>query len=197
MRYTTDEVCRLTHLCPEILRNWHRNNLIKIDLTQQVSDACLNDIRVIKALTSSGDTLEEIQQLLNDSWRYRPSGWPIRQRELRALIDNHSRFAINAHLRKLTRTYCFYDLTKYLFIPLIHQPASAINHLENHQFAVATIRELACITQYPCTVQKRLKSLQQPAFSFHGSLGLKTNEFNSHRVNNPGTVNRVTTVLPG
>ncbi|MDE1186493.1 MAG: MerR family transcriptional regulator [Pantoea sp.] len=197
MRYTTDEVCRLTHLCPEILRNWHRNRLIKIDFSQQISEACLADIRVIKALTSSGDTLEEIKQLLNDSWCYRPSGWPARRKELQALIDNHSRFAINDHLRKLTRTYCFYDLTKYLFLPLIHQPASAINQPENHQFAVATIRALACMTDYPCTVQKRLKPLQQPAFSFHGSMELKTNEFTSHQVNNPGTFNRVTTVLPG
>ncbi|MEG3131426.1 MerR family transcriptional regulator [Pantoea cypripedii] len=146
MRYTTDEVCQLTHLCPEILRNWHRNNLIKIDLTQQVSDVCLNDIRVIKALTSSGDTLEEIQQLLNDSWCYRPSGWPVRRRELRELIDSHSRSAINAYLRKLAMTYCFYDLTRHLFTPLIRQSASAINHQENHQYTVATIRSLACIT---------------------------------------------------
>ncbi|QGY31931.1 MerR family transcriptional regulator [Pantoea cypripedii] len=197
MRYTTDEVYQLTHLSPEVLRNWHRNRLIKIDLTQQISDACLNDIRVIKALTSSGDTLEEIKQLLDDSWNYRPSGWPVRWGELRAVIDNLSRFAIYAHLRKLARTYCFYDLTKYLFIPLIHQTDAEINHQDNHHFAIATIRELACITAYPGTVQKRLKSLQQPVFSFHGSLGIKTNEFNSRRVKNPGTVNRVTTVLPG
>jgi DNA-binding transcriptional MerR regulator len=197
MKYTTDEVCQLTHLCLDILRNWHRNQLIKIDLTQQISDACLNDIRVIKALTSSGDTLEEIKQLLDDSWGYRPSGWPARWRELQSLIDHHSRFAINAHLRKLAITYCFYDLTKYLFIPLINQPDSEINHQDNHHFAVETIKVLACITAYPSTVQKRLKLLQQPAFSFHGSVELKTNEFNSHRVKKPGTVNRVTPVLPG
>ncbi|MDF7659012.1 MerR family transcriptional regulator [Erwiniaceae bacterium L1_54_6] len=192
MGYRTDEVCRLTNLCPEILRNWHKNKLIRTDLTQKMTDSCLADIRVIKALTSSGDTLEEIKQLLTDSWHYRPSGWPARQAELRSLIENHNRFAINAHLRKLIMTYAFHDLKTYLFNPLISQPTSSINNQENYQYVLAMISSLPCITGHPCTAQRKLKTLQQPAFSCHRSTGLKTNLFTSHQATPPTTAIQVT-----
>lgn len=112
-------VCRMTGILPATLTNWQSASLIKPPLEGGYSDSQVAQIRVIRALTSSGDTLSEIGTLLNESWRYRPSGWELRRQEF--II--HLRFGTDetrAHyLQKLYTRYCPADILAFMIRPLV------------------------------------------------------------------------------
>ncbi|MCZ4060899.1 MerR family transcriptional regulator [Pantoea sp. LMR881] len=68
-------------MLPEPLKCWQSASFIPPPSAEGYNDSQVSEIRVIRALTSSGDTLSEISTLLNQSWQYRPSGWELRRQE--------------------------------------------------------------------------------------------------------------------
>ncbi|WP_312241609.1 MerR family transcriptional regulator [Pantoea sp.] len=111
-------VCRMVDVLPAALENWQTASLIIPPGAEGYSESQVAQIRVIRALTSSGDTLEEIRILLNESWRYRASGWETRREEFLF----HLRFGTDEtrahHLWKLC-TYCSpEDVRVFLLMPL-------------------------------------------------------------------------------
>lgn len=58
-------VCRMVDVLPAALENWQAASLIIPPCAEGYSESQVAQIRFIRALTSSGDTLEEICTLLN------------------------------------------------------------------------------------------------------------------------------------
>ena len=81
MSTSISSVCDMIGILPATLENWQTASLITPPCAKGYSEPQVAQIRVIRALTSSGDTLEEIHTLLNDSWHYRASGWGARREE--------------------------------------------------------------------------------------------------------------------
>ncbi|MCZ4061117.1 MerR family transcriptional regulator [Pantoea sp. LMR881] len=110
--------CRMTDILPATLNAWQSASLITPPSGEGYSEPQMAQIRVIRALTSSGDTLSEIRTLLSDSWHYRPSGWEFRRQELIFQLVSGTDETRTHCLWELYTNYSPKDVITYLLRPL-------------------------------------------------------------------------------
>lgn len=108
----------MTGALPETLLNWKGFNLIEIESDLFLTEQELAEVRVVKALTSSGDTLSEVYTLLNDSWHYRPSGWKMRKKEFLVCLSGDNETLINAFIWQMLTTYTLPELLSSFLLPI-------------------------------------------------------------------------------
>lgn len=118
MKYKTRDVLNQNGISPQTLKNWRDAQLIRIEDNDFLTEAELAEIRVIKALTSSGDTLEEVRTLLNDSWNYRHSGWTMRNKEFLICLTSNNDAVLESFMLKMVTTYALPDLITRFVIPM-------------------------------------------------------------------------------
>ena len=118
MLTSVSTVCHMVDILPATLENWQAASLITPPCAKGYSEPQVAQIRVIRALTSSGDTLEEIHTLLNESWRYRASGWENRREEFLFHLQFGTDETRAHHLWELC-THCSpKDVRAFLLIPM-------------------------------------------------------------------------------
>lgn len=115
---STAAVCRMTNIFPATLSCWQAASLITPPCRKGYSESQLAQIRVIRALTSSGDALSEIHTLLTDSWHYRHSGWDFRRQEFILTLASGTDEACNRYVWQLYTSYSPEDIVTYLLTPL-------------------------------------------------------------------------------
>ena len=111
-------VCRMAGILPATLTSWQTAALIKPPCAKGYSESQIAQIRVIRALTSSGDTLSEIRTLLNHPWEYRPSGWELRRQELIIHLQFGTDETRARYLWKLYTRYSPDDVLAFVLTPL-------------------------------------------------------------------------------
>ncbi|MEB5920867.1 MerR family transcriptional regulator [Franconibacter daqui] len=142
MKYlNTETVCAMTGVLPTTLKNWKRAGLITRaeDLKRGYSWSQYIRINHILVLTSRGDTLREIYNLIYAPRRYHHSGWSYRQEELLMLLSFADDVALDKYLRRMMRDYSSEDCVNYLLKPLNvllheeHSPGSALRKALFHR----------------------------------------------------------------
>lgn len=145
MKYlNTETVCAMTGVLPTTLKNWKRAGLISRaeDLKRGYSWSQYIRINHILVLTSRGDTLGEIYNLIYAPRHYHHSGWGYRLEELLLLLDYADDVALDKHLRRLMRDYSSENCVNYLLKPLndlLHEErlsGSALRHSRFHRAVV-------------------------------------------------------------
>ena len=112
-------VCRMTGILPATLTCWQTASLINPPCSEGYSESQVAQIRVVRALTSSGDTLSEISTLLNASWHYRPSGWELRRQEFIIHLQYGTDETRARYLWKLYTRYSPGDVLAFMLTPLV------------------------------------------------------------------------------
>lgn len=116
---STSTICRMAGILPAALTSWQTASLINPPCSEGYSESQIAQIRVIRALTSSGDTLSEIRTLLNASWEYRPSGWELRRQEFIIHLQFGTDQTRARYLWKLYTRYSPGDVLAFMITPLI------------------------------------------------------------------------------
>lgn len=109
----------MNEILPETLKCWQSASLITAPSPKGYSEPQVAEIRVIRALTSAGDTLTEIRMLLNDSWLYRHSGWKLRQQEFIIHLQFGTDETRAYYLWKLYTRYSPKDIFTFLLTPVV------------------------------------------------------------------------------
>lgn len=121
MKYlNTETVCAMTGVLPTTLKSWTRAGLISRAVDRERGYSWSQYIRInhILILTSRGDTLREIHNLINSPRSYHPSGWEYRQEEFITLLNGTHGATLDKALRQMTRDYSSEDYVNYLLKPL-------------------------------------------------------------------------------
>ena len=118
MFISASTVCNMVDVLPATLKYWRFASLIPSPCAKGYSEAQVAQIRVIRALTSSGDTLSEIHTLLHDSWQYRPSGWEKRRQEFIFQLKFGTDQTRDGFIWKLYSTYSPEDIKAFILAPL-------------------------------------------------------------------------------
>lgn len=134
---------------PATLECWQSASLITHPSRQGYNESQIAQIRVIRALTSSGDTLKEISILLNDSWQYRPSGWKFRRQEFIFQLLSGTDETRAGYLRELYTSYSPEDLMTFLLMPLS-------DWLRKEEKEVLRIRFMRCLLNITQLLKSRL-----------------------------------------
>ncbi|WP_247365156.1 MerR family transcriptional regulator [Franconibacter sp. IITDAS19] len=118
MLTSVSTVCRMLNILPMTLKGWQAALLISSPHEKGYSEPQVAQIRVVRVLTSSGDTLSDIYTLLNDSWHYRPSGWEARRQEFILQLKSGTDETRSRFLWELYSSYSPGDIRTFILLPL-------------------------------------------------------------------------------
>lgn len=194
MFISSSTVCNMVDVLPATLKYWRFASLIPAPCAKGYSEAQVAQIRVVRALTSSGDTLSEIHTLLHNSWQYRPSGWEKRRQEFIFQLKFGTDQTRDGFIWKLYCTYSPEDIKAFILAPLATWlcaegegkqtlRARFIACLLNHTHRLLRNDQSEKYAQPLLGIIKSL-NLQTPSYLYHAPESAKPVRKNTHDMHN-------------
>lgn len=117
--HTTETVCAITGAHPANLKRWMKQGLLSPPHPlNRWSDAQLNEVRSLVALTATGATLQEIKQGQDSASAIMTSGWAARKGDMLWQLEFGTPLSLSRQMHQLSSDYSGDDFIYNLLRPL-------------------------------------------------------------------------------